>query len=405
MRKRAETTSDTTTQLSTREGVHLRSPVSSTARTEKGATRRSRRRVLGARRSGPPREALEVLAESFACGKRRAQALSSAPGFVKRLPRPPSAQVARQEAASMGRSQHGHTDRRRGRNARLADRLHRLASRAGRQARAASGRHPEADPTVRLGGRCTHPPDGDRARSRGPSWTDRVRGAEPERRASSRPPREDSAGLEGVVQASRPDVHGQVAPKAEAQAEAEGRASTVAGGADPDHSEDRAARRTTRHVEAAGEVRDRPQARGLHGRSGAHDPEEIRRGHHEGRARSAPRRQPDAGGEGHLTSPSRSRPSATRGIGATGGGSKAPPRYLGKAIRAHVGRLLAYALPEGKGTTPTQRALIKEALEVRELPPDRLGCAPILAGLSKKWAMDPQYARKIAAIANQIRPL
>ena len=110
---------------------------------------------------------------------------------------------------------------------------------------------------------------------------------------------------------------------------------------------------------------------------------------------------------GHLTSPKSQPPQRNpAGIGASGGEVEgASFATWDKAIRAHVGRLLAYALPEGKGTTPTQRALIKEALEVRELPPDRLGCAPVLAGLTKKWAMDPQYARKIAAIANQIRPL
>jgi hypothetical protein len=29
----------------------------------------------------------------------------------------------------------------------------------------------------------------------------------------------------------------------------------------------------------------------------------------------------------------------------------------------------------------------------------------VLGGLTLKWAMDPEYDRKIARIANQIRPL
>ena len=110
---------------------------------------------------------------------------------------------------------------------------------------------------------------------------------------------------------------------------------------------------------------------------------------------------------GHLTSfwsqPPRRNPA---GIGVTG--KKGEGVSFGswdKAIRAHVGRLLAYALEEGEEETPAHRALIKEALAARELPADRRGCAPALAGLSRKWAMDPKYADKIAKISNEIRPL
>lgn len=109
---------------------------------------------------------------------------------------------------------------------------------------------------------------------------------------------------------------------------------------------------------------------------------------------------------GHLTSPKSQPPQRNpAGIGATGdkveGASFAT---WDKAIRAHVGRLLAYALEEG-AETPAQRALIKEALKVRDLPADRRGCAPVLGGLAGKWAMDKQYAVKISKIANEIRPL
>jgi mannosyl-glycoprotein endo-beta-N-acetylglucosaminidase len=109
---------------------------------------------------------------------------------------------------------------------------------------------------------------------------------------------------------------------------------------------------------------------------------------------------------GHLTSPKSQPPQRNpAGIGATGGKVEgASFATWDNAIRAHVGRLLAYALAEGE-ETPAQRALIKEALKVRSLPADRRGCAPVLAGLAGKWAMDPDYAVKISAIANQIRPL
>jgi hypothetical protein len=109
---------------------------------------------------------------------------------------------------------------------------------------------------------------------------------------------------------------------------------------------------------------------------------------------------------GHLTSAKSQPPQRNpAGIGATGGKVEgASFANWDKAIRAHVGRLLAYALEEGD-ETPAQRALIKEALKVRDLPADRRGCAPVLGGLAGKWAMDKQYAVKISKIANQIRPL
>ena len=109
---------------------------------------------------------------------------------------------------------------------------------------------------------------------------------------------------------------------------------------------------------------------------------------------------------GHLTSPKSQPPQRNpAGIGATGGKVEgASFATWDNAIRAHVGRLLAYALEEGE-ETPAQRALIKEALKVRDLPADRRGCAPVLGGLAGKWAMDKQYAVKISKIANEIRPL
>jgi hypothetical protein len=91
------------------------------------------------------------------------------------------------------------------------------------------------------------------------------------------------------------------------------------------------------------------------------------------------------------------------GIGVTGEPGKGVSfSSWDKAVRAHVGRLLAYAIPEGE-ETPPQRALIKEALTVRPLPKNRRGCAPTLSGLAGTWATDKKYASKIARVANEFR--
>jgi hypothetical protein len=71
------------------------------------------------------------------------------------------------------------------------------------------------------------------------------------------------------------------------------------------------------------------------------------------------------------------------------------------SVRAHLGRLLAYALPATAGTA-AQKALIAEALAFRTLPPDRRGKAPTLRGLAGSWATDPKYADKIVTIANNM---
>jgi hypothetical protein len=107
---------------------------------------------------------------------------------------------------------------------------------------------------------------------------------------------------------------------------------------------------------------------------------------------------------GNLTSrwsqPPRRNPA---GIGVTGepGVGISFPSW-DAAVRAHVGRLLACAIAKGKGNA-VQRALIKEALEVRPLPNNRRGCAPTLAGLAGTWAADKKYSGKIARLANEIR--
>ena len=102
----------------------------------------------------------------------------------------------------------------------------------------------------------------------------------------------------------------------------------------------------------------------------------------------------------HWSQPPRRNPA---GIGVTGQpGAGNSFSNWDKAVRAHVGRLLAYALPAG-GETEAQRSLVAEALKVRPLPDDRRGRAPTLKGLAGSWAMDRKYADKISGIANEIR--
>jgi hypothetical protein len=86
--------------------------------------------------------------------------------------------------------------------------------------------------------------------------------------------------------------------------------------------------------------------------------------------------------------------------GAPGAGLSFPSWAI--AIRAHTGRLLAYALPAG-AENAAQATLIQEALEFRPLPQNRRGVAKKLGGLSGTWATDPEYAVKISRVANEIR--
>jgi Mannosyl-glycoprotein endo-beta-N-acetylglucosaminidase len=88
------------------------------------------------------------------------------------------------------------------------------------------------------------------------------------------------------------------------------------------------------------------------------------------------------------------------GIGVTGepGAGISFPSWK-VSVRAHLGRLLAYALPANTGTA-AQKALIAEALAFRPLPASKRGSAPTVKGLAKSWAADPAYADKIVNIAN-----
>ncbi len=73
-----------------------------------------------------------------------------------------------------------------------------------------------------------------------------------------------------------------------------------------------------------------------------------------------------------------------------------------ESIRAHVGRLLAYAT-QPSDRTAVQQALIRDALRYRPLPRAYHGAAPRLCDLDGRWAVPGVgYGQRIAAIANQI---
>lgn len=76
--------------------------------------------------------------------------------------------------------------------------------------------------------------------------------------------------------------------------------------------------------------------------------------------------------------------------------------WVRESIPAHVGRLLAYALPDDQ-LTPAQRQAIDVALRYRPLPTSYRGIAPTLRGLNGTWAVPGHtYADKLAEYANAI---
>ena len=106
---------------------------------------------------------------------------------------------------------------------------------------------------------------------------------------------------------------------------------------------------------------------------------------------------------GNLTSfwsqPPRRNPA---GIGVTGlPGEGISFESWRQAIRAHVGRLVAYAVKPGR-ENPAQLELVTMALQIRPLPDSLRGAAPTLAKLSGTWATDPEYANKIVTVAKGI---
>lgn len=79
--------------------------------------------------------------------------------------------------------------------------------------------------------------------------------------------------------------------------------------------------------------------------------------------------------------------------------------WADESVPAHLGRLLAYALPEGAGT-PAQQSLIGYALGWRALPPQYRGVAPTIGGLDGRWAYPGLgYGASIVDLAARMRAL
>jgi hypothetical protein len=81
------------------------------------------------------------------------------------------------------------------------------------------------------------------------------------------------------------------------------------------------------------------------------------------------------------------------------------PTWASDAVPAHLGRLLAYALPADTGDL-TQQLLIAHALGYRSLPASHRGVAPTILGLNGRWAVPgTEYGQRIMALAEAMRQL
>ena len=79
--------------------------------------------------------------------------------------------------------------------------------------------------------------------------------------------------------------------------------------------------------------------------------------------------------------------------------------WASDAVPAHLGRLLAYALPAGQGDA-AQQALIAKALSYRSLPASHRGIAPTILGLNGRWAVPgTDYGQRIMLLAEAMRRL
>jgi hypothetical protein len=77
--------------------------------------------------------------------------------------------------------------------------------------------------------------------------------------------------------------------------------------------------------------------------------------------------------------------------------------WANDAVPAHLGRLLAYALPADAGDL-TQQSLIAYALGYRSLPASHRGSAPTILGLNGRWAVPgTEYGQRIMALAEAMR--
>jgi hypothetical protein len=74
-----------------------------------------------------------------------------------------------------------------------------------------------------------------------------------------------------------------------------------------------------------------------------------------------------------------------------------------EAVPAHLGRLLAYALPAGSGTAQQQQ-LINQALAYRPLPTAYRGTAVVITDLNGRWAVPgTTYGQSILSLRDRMR--
>jgi hypothetical protein len=110
---------------------------------------------------------------------------------------------------------------------------------------------------------------------------------------------------------------------------------------------------------------------------------------------------------GNLKSP-RSQPPfrnlAGIGVTSTDAGPDEVPRFRSwkAAVTAHVGRLIAYAVPPGQ-ETPQQLALVVPALRARPLSPAVHGRVKTVGGLEGTWATAQGYAKALKRLGDEIR--
>ncbi|HXV35265.1 MAG TPA: N-acetylmuramoyl-L-alanine amidase [Gaiellaceae bacterium] len=110
---------------------------------------------------------------------------------------------------------------------------------------------------------------------------------------------------------------------------------------------------------------------------------------------------------GNLKSP-RSQPPfrnlAGIGVTSTDADPAVVPRFRNwkAAVTAHVGRLIAYAVPPGQ-ETPEQLALVVPALRARPLSPAVHGHVKNVGGLEGTWATAEGYARALKRLGDEIR--
>jgi hypothetical protein len=72
------------------------------------------------------------------------------------------------------------------------------------------------------------------------------------------------------------------------------------------------------------------------------------------------------------------------------------------AVRAHIGRMLLYAVPDNE-RTDNQQILAEEAERWRPVPPSIVGTAPTIGDFGGNWAPSATYGHRVAELAERMR--